>query len=83
MMTQTQTPATPNTALQRTAALAFSYRRAGLTSTGSVTACAPATKPSTCRAFASRRYGHLRQLAGSQPAFLAASLPCFQPNPHA
>ena len=49
-----------DTALQRTAALAFSYRSAGLTSTGSVTACAPAMKPSTCRAFASRRSAHTR-----------------------
>jgi len=45
----------PDTALQRTAALAFSYRRAGLTATGSVTAGAPATQPGTCRAFASLR----------------------------
>jgi hypothetical protein len=50
----------PNTALQRTAALAFSYRRAGGRSTGSVTACAPTMKPSTCRAFASRRSAHTR-----------------------
>ena len=51
---------TPNHALQRTAALAFSYRRAALNSTGSVTACAPAMKPSTYRAFASRRSAHTR-----------------------
>ena len=51
---------TPNHALQRTATLAFSYRCAALTSTGSVTACAPAMKPSTCRAFASRRIAHTR-----------------------
>jgi len=50
----------PNHALQRTATLAFSYRCAAVTSTGSVTACAPATKPSTCRAFASRRFAHAR-----------------------
>jgi len=50
----------PNPALQRTAALAFSYRNAGLRSTGSVTACAPAMKPGTCRAFASRRRAHTR-----------------------
>ena len=50
----------PNTALQRTAALAFSYRSAGERSTGSVTACAPAMKPGTCRAFASRRSAHTR-----------------------
>ena len=52
--------ATPNTALQRTAALAFSYRSAGERSTGSVTACAPAMRPGTCRAFASRRSAHIR-----------------------
>ena len=51
---------TPNHALQRTAALAFSYRCAALTPTGSVTACAPAMKPGTCRAFASRRSAHTR-----------------------
>lgn len=56
----TMRPETPNTALQRTAALAFSYRSAGERSTGSVTACAPAMKPSTCRAFASRRSAHTR-----------------------
>ena len=53
----TGTP-TPNHALQRTATLAFSYRCAAVTSTGSVTACAPAAKPSTRRAFASRRFAH-------------------------
>ena len=53
-------PATPNPALQRTAALAFSYRSAAVRSTGSVTACAPAMKPGTCRAFASRRSAHTR-----------------------
>ena len=46
---------TPNHALQRTAALAFSFRGAAVTSTGSVTACAPAMKPGTSRAFASPR----------------------------
>ena len=55
-----RTQPTPNHALQRTATLAFSYRRAALTSTGSVTACAPATKPGTCRAFASRRFAATR-----------------------
>ena len=48
-------PESPNHALQRTATLAFSYRCAAPSSTGSVTACAPATKPGTCRAFALRR----------------------------
>ena len=52
----------PNHALQRTATLAFSYRSAAGSSTGSVTACAPAMKPSTCRAFASRRRAHERAL---------------------
>ena len=33
----------------------------GSHSTGSVTACAPTMKPSTCRAFASRRLGHRRR----------------------
>jgi len=47
-------------ALQRTATLAFSYRGAALTSTGSVTAGAPAIKPRTCRAFASRRFAPTR-----------------------
>ena len=47
-------------ALQRTATLAFSYRCAGPVPTGAVTACAPAAKPSTCRAFASRRFAHPR-----------------------
>ena len=37
--------ASPNHALQRTATLAFSYRCAALTSTGSVTACAPPPSP--------------------------------------
>ena len=55
-----QQPTSPNPALQRTAALAFSCRAAALNSTGSVTACAPAMKPSTCRAFASRRSAHTR-----------------------
>ena len=50
----------PNHALQRTATMTFSYRSAVLTSTGSVTACAPAMKPGTCRAFASRRLAHTR-----------------------
>ena len=51
----------PNHALQRlTATLAFSYRSAAVSSTGSVTACAPAMKPGTCRAFASRRFAHPR-----------------------
>ena len=36
--------ATPNHARQRSATLAFSYRSAALTSTGSVTACAPTMK---------------------------------------
>ena len=53
-------PETPNHALQRTATLAFSYRRTTVSSTGSVTACAPAMKPGTCRAFASRRFAHTR-----------------------
>ena len=53
---------TPNHALQRTATLAFSYRRAALTSTGSVTAYAPAMKPSIRRACASRRRAHTRAL---------------------
>ena len=51
---------TPNHALQPTATLAFSCRSAALSSTGSVTACAPAMKPGTCRAFASRRFAHTR-----------------------
>ena len=55
-----QMTATPNTALQRTAALAFSCRSAALSSTGSSTACAPAATPSTCRAFASPRFAHTR-----------------------
>ena len=50
----------PNHALQRTATLAFSYRGAAVTSPGSDTAWAPAMKPSTCRAFASRRFAHTR-----------------------
>ena len=49
---------TPNHALQRTAALAFSLRRAAVHFTGSVTACAPAMKPGTARACASRRRAH-------------------------
>ena len=53
---------TPNHALQRTATLAFSYRCAAVSPTGSVTACAPAMKPSTCRAFALRRRAHTRAL---------------------
>ena len=57
-----QSAETPNHALQRTATLAFSYRCAAVTSTGSVTACAPAMKPGTCRAFASRRRAHTRAL---------------------
>ena len=52
------TTATPNHALQPTATLAFSSRCPALTSTGSVTAGAPAMKPGTCRAFASRRLAH-------------------------
>ena len=55
-------PTSPNHALQRTATLAFSYRRAAVSSTGSVTACAPTMKPGTCRAFASRRRAHTRAL---------------------
>ena len=51
---------TPNHALQRTATLAVSFRCAALSSTGSVTACAPAMKPGTCRAFASPRFAHTR-----------------------
>ena len=51
---------TPNHALQPTATLAFSSRCAALSSTGSVTAGAPAMKPGTCRAFASRRLAHTR-----------------------
>ena len=62
---------TPNHALQRTATLAFSYRCAALAPTGSVTACAPATKPSTCRAFASRRCAHLR-IPGSRSLSLGS-----------
>ena len=50
----------PNHALQRTATVAFSYRCAAVSSTGSVTACAPAMKPGTCRAFALRRRAHPR-----------------------
>ena len=46
---------TPNNALQRTAALAVSFDAAALASTGSVTAYAPAMKPTIRRAFASRR----------------------------
>ena len=53
-------PVSPNHALQRTATLAFSYRSAVPIPTGSVTACAPAMKPSTCRAFASPRFTHTR-----------------------
>ena len=56
------TAESPNHALQRTATLAFSYRSAAVGSTGSVTACAPAMKPGTCRAFASRRRAHTRAL---------------------
>ena len=52
----------PNHALQRTATLAFSFRCAAVSSTGSVTACAPAAKPRTCRAFALRRRAHTRAL---------------------
>ena len=55
-------PTSPNHALQRTATLAFSYRCAAVSSTGSVTASAPAMKPGTCRAFASRRRAHTRAL---------------------
>ena len=55
-------PTSPNHALQRTATLAFSYRSAAGSSTGSVTACAPAMKPGTCRAFASPRRAHTRAL---------------------
>ena len=51
---------TPNHALQPTATLAFSSRCPALTSTGSVTAGAPAMNPGTCRAFASRRLAHTR-----------------------
>ena len=54
------TQPTPNHALQRTATLAFSYRSAAVSSTGSVTACAPAMKPGTYRAFASRRFAQTR-----------------------
>ncbi len=51
---------TPNTALQRTATLAFSYRCAAVTLTGSVTAYALAMNPSIRRACASRRCAHTR-----------------------
>ena len=51
---------TPNHALQPTATLAFSSRCPALTSTGSVTAGAPAMKPGTSRAFALRRFAHTR-----------------------
>ena len=51
---------TPNPALQRTTTLAVSSRRAALTSTGAVTACAPAMQPGTARAFASRRHAATR-----------------------
>ena len=53
---------TPNHALQPTATLAFSFRSAALSSTGSVTAYAPAMKPGIRRAFASRRCAHTRAL---------------------
>ncbi len=56
----TRKAATPNHALQPTATLAFRFRRPALTLTGSVTAGAPAMKPDTCRAFASRRFAHTR-----------------------
>ena len=52
----------PNHALQPTATLAVSCRRAALALTGSVTAGAPAMKPGTCRAFASRRRALTRAL---------------------
>ena len=55
-------PETPNHALQPTATLAFSCRRAALSSTGSVTAYAPAMKPGIRRACASRRLADTRAL---------------------
>ena len=51
---------TPNHALQRTAALAFSYRCAALTRPAQSRHVLPTMKPGTCRAFASRRIAHTR-----------------------
>ena len=47
--------ATPNHALQRTPGFGVQLPGVGCDSTGAVTGCAPATKPGTARAFASRR----------------------------
>ena len=52
--------ATPNPALQRTAALAFNYRSAALIRPAQSRAVLPAMKPGTARAFASRRRAHSR-----------------------
>ena len=51
---QSQRP-TPNQALQRTAGHGGQFPGRGFCPTGAVTACAPATKPGTARACASRR----------------------------